>query len=257
MTALRGFVVARYFIAGGGCYGSYYVRQLERARALGKLVYDELVVVDKNPACPVAATLGSIRGARLEVSNWEDFGAQVWKHKKDWMNDHWVPTPIGPHILFHWIREALTSEGILVAPASYQGKLPQIPYARTIGAGTLVLSHAPGVCPTNCVEPKICPLTFDDRDWEMKDTVRTLIEKERANHGIAAVGVFVCQHHSHGVGTIPFQAIYEEAENLLSAFRKGAHRAAVATVSSCHGILDILERGKGVTQLSGAKVFHK
>lgn len=221
----------RFFIAGGGCYGSYYLRQLDRARTLGKIEVTELVIVDRNPGCAVSKTMGSVANSRLEVCKWEDFGAQVWQHRALWESDMWVPTPIGPHILFHWIAKALAKDGThRIEPAPYLGSLPPIPYAKTTTTGTLILSHAPGICPTNCVEPKICPLTWGPRDWEMKDTMEGL--------GVQALGTFVCQHYKHGVGTIALRDIYSGYDRIKEKVEQGARRVAVATVSSCHGILD-------------------
>lgn len=230
----------RYFIAGGGCYGSYYVRQLDRARSRGLLKVDEIVVVDRKADCAVAATLPSIAGARLIEMDWLDFGSQIYRNENVWKNDMWVPTPIGPHIIYHWVMREL---GVDAVPVNYEGKIPSLPYADKLKSGSLVLSHAPGTCPVNCVEPKICPLTKDDRDWEMKDTVRAFIADTSAGHGVGEVGVFVCQHHAHGVGTIPMKNIYDETRRLRHAFESNhTKRLAVATVSSCHGILDAFER---------------
>lgn len=38
-------------VVGGGCYGSYYLRQLTRAVAAGALTCDRVVVVDRDPGC--------------------------------------------------------------------------------------------------------------------------------------------------------------------------------------------------------------
>jgi hypothetical protein len=40
-------------VVGGGCYGSYYVRQLRRARDAGAVRWERLVVVDRNSECRV------------------------------------------------------------------------------------------------------------------------------------------------------------------------------------------------------------
>ena len=45
----------RIVVVGGGCYGTYYVRQLLRAERAGAITWDELVVVDRDPACAVSA----------------------------------------------------------------------------------------------------------------------------------------------------------------------------------------------------------
>src|SRR5436309_1796297 len=41
-------------VVGGGCYGTYYVRQLRRAVQAGAIVCGRLLVVDRDAACPPA-----------------------------------------------------------------------------------------------------------------------------------------------------------------------------------------------------------
>jgi tRNA A37 threonylcarbamoyladenosine dehydratase len=45
---------ASIIVIGGGCYGTYYVRQLQRAARAGALEAREIVVVDRDAACAVA-----------------------------------------------------------------------------------------------------------------------------------------------------------------------------------------------------------
>ena len=47
-------------VVGGGCYGSYYVRQLRRARDAGALSWQRLVVVDRDGGCRVAGDAGDL-----------------------------------------------------------------------------------------------------------------------------------------------------------------------------------------------------
>ncbi len=47
-------------VVGGGCYGSYYVRQLERAvERRAPSTIERIVVVDRDPGCAVAAALAA------------------------------------------------------------------------------------------------------------------------------------------------------------------------------------------------------
>ena len=50
-------------VVGGGCYGSYYVRQLGRAAAAGAIACKRLVVVDRDPECRVGRSLSGAPGA--------------------------------------------------------------------------------------------------------------------------------------------------------------------------------------------------
>ena len=44
-------------IVGGGCYGTFYTRQLVEARKRGKVEFRRLLVVDRNPECQAAPDL--------------------------------------------------------------------------------------------------------------------------------------------------------------------------------------------------------
>ena len=62
---------ATIVVVGGGCYGGYYVRQLDRAARAGALEAERVVVVDRDPACAVALTLASPErpaGIRVEIA---------------------------------------------------------------------------------------------------------------------------------------------------------------------------------------------
>lgn len=226
----------RYAICGGGCYGTFYLRQLALARERGALVVDEIMVVDRDPDCAAADHVDAIDGARVEVADWGEWLGGADRDRFD-DDDQWVPAPIAPHVLWHRLGHVLHDAlGAEPTPAPWTADVPDLPFADTIRDGTLVLSHAPGVCPTHCIEPRRCPLTGGDRDWEMRDTVRALIREAGAADDVA---VHVCQHHAWGVGTIRFGAIFDEHDRLVAAARAGAERLAVATVSSCHGILDL------------------
>src|SRR6187455_897792 len=67
----------RVVIIGGGCYGSWYAQQLQRAEAGGSLHAREIVVVDRDPACRVARHIAE--GAypslalRLETNTWDEY----------------------------------------------------------------------------------------------------------------------------------------------------------------------------------------
>src|SRR4051812_19229846 len=87
MSGAEGHHPQRYgtiIIVGGGCYGGYYVRQLERAARAGALAANELVVVDRHEACPVANALrqGIERAipARVVVSEWRAFFDEYLLH---------------------------------------------------------------------------------------------------------------------------------------------------------------------------------
>src|SRR6476661_4504481 len=64
-------------VVGGGCYGSYYVRQLARAERAGALAWRAVAVVDRDPACRVATLPDDERPSalRVEIAEWEGYFA--------------------------------------------------------------------------------------------------------------------------------------------------------------------------------------
>ena len=60
-------------VVGGGCYGSYYVRQLRRAANASAVRWNRVVVVDRDANCAVASDTkgnGGTDGVELVVSEW-------------------------------------------------------------------------------------------------------------------------------------------------------------------------------------------
>ena len=105
-------------VVGGGCYGAYYVRQLGRARAAGRLTYARLLVVDRDPACRVAAAdAPELRGAGAEVAveEWTPFfarylgAAAAAPHEA--ADDAIVPSPLMPHLLYEWVAGRAATAG--------------------------------------------------------------------------------------------------------------------------------------------------
>ncbi|MFT6396254.1 MAG: hypothetical protein ACJAYU_000997 [Bradymonadia bacterium] len=224
----------RFFICGGGCYGTFYLRQLDRARARGALKVDEIVVVDQDPDCQAIELISQTQNARIVVADWCEFGAEVFANEAEWRGDAWVPAPIAPHIAYEWISGRLARLGFEPTRTRVEKEL-KMPFCMTLDNGSLAMSHAPGLCPTNCIEPVKCPLTGSDRDWEMRDSV--LLEAGLAPSDVA---IFQCRHLSFGVGVIPFSEIYDGARELCDAAAKGTRELGVATVSACHGLLDVI-----------------
>lgn len=222
-----------FVIIGGGCYGAYFVKQLDAARSRGKLDWSHAIVLDRDANCLVSR--GDTQGVVVEVANWEEWGRQLGPRRATLQGAQLVPAPIAPHIMKHWLGSGLEEQGAVVTDLAYTGPVPALPFAMVLDRGTLVLSHAPGMCPTNCIEPRKCPLTKDTRSWDMPDTVAELL----GAGGMDALEVFACRHFAYGVGTIAFSAIYAAYDRLGNW--PNATRLGIATVSGCHGLVDVSE----------------
>ena len=93
----------RIVIIGGGCYGSWYAQQLTRAARAGAIHADEVVVVDRDPACRVATMLheGHYDGlpVHLAVAQWDDYVASwLGQEGRALSSDTMVPSPLMPHL---------------------------------------------------------------------------------------------------------------------------------------------------------------
>jgi hypothetical protein len=79
----------------------------------------------------------------------------------------------------------------------------------------------------------------------MKDTISELLSTLPNQDAVLHTAVLYGQHHygtdAYGVGGIPMRAIYEEADRLVDVARSGKGRIGIATISSCHGVLNLFD----------------
>ena len=157
-------------VVGGGCYGSYYVRQLARAFAAGAITWSRLIVVDRDPDCSVGRLPETERppNLRLEIAEW----AQYFSHflgvaserPDEATRDTIVPSPLMPHLMAEWLllraRARWPRRAIGVASL---GGAPAVPWQMTGADGTHFVSFAEWICPINCIEPVRCPATRGER----------------------------------------------------------------------------------------------
>src|SRR3712207_6677361 len=59
-------------VIGGGCYGSWYVRQLARARDAGAITWERLIAVDRDEKCQLARS-SHPPDFELVRATWSDF----------------------------------------------------------------------------------------------------------------------------------------------------------------------------------------
>ena len=235
----------RYVIAGGGAYGAHYVKKLLEGIELGSVELEEIVVVDRDAACRVAELAKTRSVVRLQVSDWRRFAGQVWADPANWAQDIWIPAPIAPHILADWVIDRVQElTGLKVAAEQMPVTLPGLPFAEQRPDGRILLSHAPGRCPLDCIEPATCAITNDTRWWEMRDTLTGLISQHDLALDVEHVAMFFCRHHcdpsQHDVGGIPFTTICAETDRVCRLAQEGSDHIGVATFSSCHGVLTCL-----------------
>ena len=236
-------------IVGGGCYGTFYAAQLQKAKARGKAEFRSVLVVDRDPDCRARRELGDAPDRCFVTQEWtaffdEFFAGRLAAHGAP--DDHIVPSPHMPHLMFAWVlRRARTrwpGRDIGVAPVPDEVGTP---YDRTAQDGTRYVSFADWVCPTHCIEPALCPAIAAPRTWEMSDAVRALGERLRAaGRPVAGPALFICKHQVFGVGTFTVDAVLAGDRLVAEAGAPGGPaEVLIGTISSCHGALNLLTLG--------------
>jgi hypothetical protein len=233
----------RVVVIGGGCYGSWYTQQLQRAVARGALTAREIVVVDRDPACRVAARLASGEGAggpvRLAVAAWDDYlAAWLGEGPEAVADDRLVPSPLMPHLCLDWLlaraRQRWPGRAVGVAPLDAPVGTP---WERAAPDARQYVSFATWTCPVNCIEPARCPATRGPRDWSLPPTLAAHVAR---TPGVRGPVIFHCTHRCYGVGMIDACAIAEADQRVAAWGAQGPAQVLVGTVSHCHGALGLL-----------------
>ncbi|HVF40818.1 MAG TPA: hypothetical protein VM939_13040 [Gemmatimonadaceae bacterium] len=242
-------------IVGGGCYGSYYVRQLGRASVAGAVTWDDVIVVDRNPECAVAVSdqLDPSRFAspvpRVHIADWVDFFASYlsrWDSASTASRrDAIVSSPLMPHLMYEWLRDRAQkrwpARRVETVPLPVP---PGTPWQTSAPDGTHYVSFAEWTCPVNCVEPERCPHTRGPRAWTMPDATRDYVSAQRSS-GLRIEGpiLFHCTHRVYGVGMFDTADVVAGDELIRQCADTGPVQVLIGTVSHCHGALNLLSIG--------------
>jgi hypothetical protein len=229
-------------VVGGGCYGSYYVRQLERARAADAIRFHRILVVDRSPDCLVAS-LGT--SAELVTKDWTDFFRDYLGGVAADTRDAIVPSPLMPHLMYEWLlqraRDRWPARTVETRRISLE---PDTPWRSAAPDGTFYGSYATWTCPINCIEPRLCPHTGGERSWTMPNAAVDLVVRSRQTaEPLEGPIIFHCSHRAFGVGmfdtrdTVAADRLVEHVGTDLGA------NVLVATVSHCHGAFNVLHVG--------------
>lgn len=233
-------------IVGGGCYGTFYARQLLRAVELDKVVLHRLVVVDRDPACRFTREIGAAADRELAIAQWDEFFDRYLERRQDPPDpDIIVPSPLMPHLMYHWLvrqaRRRWPGRCIESLPLTAG---PSTPYDAAAPDGTRYVSFADWICPTHCIEPATCPVTRAPRTWEMGDALASLARRHEPP--LDGPVLFTCRHRAHGVGAFDrLEVLAGDALVSQAGDRGGEADILVATVSSCHGAVNRLRLGPG------------
>ena len=241
-------------VVGGGCYGSYYVRQLARARAASAVTWERLVVVDRDPACRVATDVGpgaevAAAPPSLAIAEWttwfDRYLAAAAADRESSARDAIVPSPLMPHLMFEWVvARARERWPLRRVERRALDRAPDTPWERASPDGTHYVSFATWMCPINCIEPRRCPHTGGPRDWSMPLAARRYVEEERAaGRTLAGPAIFHCVHRAYGVGMFDTSEVLAADDLVREVGERGAAEILIGTMSHCHGAFGRLSLG--------------
>lgn len=248
-------------IIGGGCYGTFYAGQLEKARDRGKVTYRQLLVVDRNPACQMMREMGQADDRRLVGQDWSEFldeylGTSATGRESlrapprptgSTGPSQIVPSPLMPHLMYQWLfRQArLRWPGRRVETRPLRTG-PGTPYDVEGPDGTRYLSFADWLCPTHCIEPTLCPVTRAPRTWEMTDALDRWVQQRDRDRPTRGPVLFTCRHQAFGVGTFGVAEVVAGDAVVADAGESGNPvDVLVGTISACHGAASLLHLGGG------------
>jgi hypothetical protein len=233
----------RIIVVGGGCYGSYYVRQLERAIAAGAIEATAIVVVDRDPACAVARDRGSHSlPLVIDPNEWssffDDYLSRAAADPASVAGDAIVPSPLMPHLMGDWLFQRATrrwpERHIVTAPLT---DVPAVPWSRAGTDRTHYVSFATWMCPINCVEPRTCPHTRGARSWSMPVAIESHARRRRDDGARLHAAVMFCKHRAYGVGMFDTAEVLAADALIASEAAANAAEFMIGTVSHCHGAL--------------------
>lgn len=227
-------------VIGGGCYGCLHARQLLKAARRGKIAPRHIVVVDRNPACQALREFAEEPLVEVVRAEWGAYLRERLAATPAATEDHLVPAPLAPHLLFDWLlAEAAALPGVSATRAACALPL-DLPVSQPDGRGNQIISAANWLCPVTCIEPALCPAIRGPRGWDLATIVRGAMAQ--APDAYTGASLFTCRHFAWGVGTIPLADLAHAREQLRAALQAGqAQRVVIGTVSHCHGILALLD----------------
>ena len=232
---------ATIIVVGGGCYGGYYVRQLARAVKAGAIAAESIVVVDRDSTGGVAKTLlesdRTTPSTTLHVAEWRDYFqsylTRAANSPAQFANDAIVPSPLMPHLMAEWLVDRAKTRWPDRSVRTTTIDSPvAVRWQRDGADGTHYVSFADWMCPINCIEPRMCPVTRDLRDWSLPPTIAAFAHE----HGMRSA-VMHCRHRAYGVGMFETAEVLAADDTIREAGREGAAEVIIGTASHCHGAL--------------------
>ena len=218
--------MATYLILGTGKFGRLALTRLARQDAAASFT-----VVDRDPAALAVALDGVPDWTRVQG----EAIAFLVRHLGGDGRWDWIIPMVPVHVAFHWLMA-----GPLAGSAWQPAAVPEalaglIPGARRGPQGELYLSRARSLCPDDCAEPEVCPVTGESRDLPLHQELASL---HLAGYEIR---VIPSRQLAPGVGGYSPRRLLDLARDM----RVLEGKVLIATACRCHGVIQGLVQGSG------------
>jgi hypothetical protein len=221
--------MASYLILGAGEFGRLALRRLADQDREARF----LMVDHRAEALAEARALGVPKAEMLEA-NAIPYLAALLGPDFSW---DWLIPMVPIHVAYTWLLEGPLA-GEDWEPTDVPKDLEGLAAMAIRGPqGELYLSQAKHLCPDDCAEPAVCPVTSEDREPPL---FRRLSEASRPGLPILVVA---SRQLAPGVGGYAPQQLRELADAVAGA----SGPVLVATACRCHGVVHGLKR-KGERQ---------
>ncbi len=147
----------------------------------------------------------------------------------------WIIPMVPVHVAFHWLLAGPLAGSAWQPAAAPEALAGLIPGARRGPHGELYLSRARHLCPDDCAEPEVCPVTGESRDLPLHQELASL---HLAGYEIR---VIASRQLAPGVGGYSPRRLLDLARDMGAL--KG--NVLIATACRCHGVIHGLAQGSG------------
>jgi hypothetical protein len=214
--------MAKYLILGSGKFGRLALERLGRQdRGASFLIVDRdpgaLAAVDDGISCRPVQEEAIAFLARFLLNNG---------------GCDWIIPMVPVHVAYHWLLAGPLAESGWRPAAVPEALVALIPGTRRGPAGELYLSRAQHLCPDDCAEPEICPVTGESRYFPLYEELASL---HLAGY---QVKVIPSRQLAPGVGGYSPGRLLELARGL--EYLTG--NVLIATACRCHGVMHGLRR---------------
>jgi hypothetical protein len=211
-----------YLILGGGKFG-----RLALARLAGQDAGASFLIVDRDPG-KLAAVGEGLNSQQVQA---EAIAFLVQHLKSDGRWD-WIVPMVPLHVAYHWLLKGPLAGSGWQPTAVPEAVAHLVPNVQRGPDGELYLSRANHLCPDDCAEPEICPVTGESR--------AVPLHQELASLHLPGYQVKVIRSRqlAPGVGGYLPGRLLELARDLEAL----AGTVLIATACGCHGVVHGLTR---------------